>query len=112
MAVDTTLEFLNDANGRQTFARKPSVHVDARVLGIATRESYTLPSGAKFVIFSANGDFYAKPDDGASNVAVPGADVTDGTAGELNPLVWNVEGATSIGLIAPAACIVTMAVYK
>lgn len=112
MAVDTTLEFLNDANGRQTYARRPSVHVDARVMGIATRESYTLPAGARFVVFSANGDFYAKPNDGSSNVAVPGADVTDGTAGELNPLIWDVQGVTTIGLISPAACVVTMAVYK
>ena len=43
--------------------------------------------------------------------AVP-SDVTDGTASELNPVVWDLNGVTSIGLIASAARKVTLSFYK
>ncbi|HZO84687.1 MAG TPA: hypothetical protein VFC26_05710 [Verrucomicrobiae bacterium] len=96
------------ANGEQTFARSAPLYVDARDLAANTNETHTVPAGADFVIFSADGDFYAKPNGAA---AVP-SDVTDGTASELNPVVWDLSGVTSIGLIASAVRKVTLSFYK
>lgn len=87
-------------------------YVDARVLGVATNEDHTVPSGVRWVIFSANGDFYAKA---GGTAAVPAADVTDGSGSQLNPSAWELPrdgSVATIGLIAPAATVVTMAFYK
>jgi hypothetical protein len=96
------------ANGEQVFARSAPFYIDARDLAANTNETHTVPAGADYVILSADGDFYAKPNGAA---AVPG-DVTDGTASELNSYHWDLNGVTSIGLIAPAARKVTLSFYK
>lgn len=95
--------------GREAFAPTPSDHVDARVLAANTAERHTIPAGAKFVSFSADGDFYAKFGDGTVNAAVPSTDVTNGTGSALNPGVRRiVEGITHVSLIAAAARVITM----
>lgn len=84
-------------------------YIDAQVLAANVAEVWTAPANARFVIFSGNCNFYARP---AAAAAVPAADVADGTASELNPAAWYfANGATTIGLIAPTACVVTMSVY-
>ena len=89
--------------------RPAPTYVDARVLAAGVAEVWTAPANARIVIFSANCDFYAAPNAAA---AVPAADVTDGTSSELNPAAWySITPFTSIGLISPTACVVTMAVY-
>lgn len=102
------LKFRMGANNDLTFARPAPDHIDARVLAASVNEAHTVPTGANFVIFSADGDFYARPNSAA---AVPGADVTDGTGSELNPVIWSLEGVTSINLIADAARKVTLSFY-
>lgn len=102
--------FLARENGNNTFARPTSDFVDARVLAAGVAEVHTVPAGADFVIFSADNNFYAKP--GAVVPTVPSVDVTDGSAPELNPGVWSLEGVTQIRLIAPLATVVTMSFYK
>ena len=104
----TALTMRRSANGDQTFARSAPLYIDARDLAANTNETHTVPAGADFVIFSADGDFYAKPNGAA---AVPG-DVTDGTASELNPVIWDLNGVTSIGLISSSARKVTLSFYK
>jgi hypothetical protein len=84
--------------------------IDARVLAANTNETHTVPAGAQFVIFSANGDFYARYD--GNDAAVPSSDVTDGTASDLNPTMRHLAGVTEIDLIAPAATVVTMMFYS
>lgn len=84
-------------------------YVDARVLAAGVSETHTIPATSRWVIFSANCDFHAKR--GAS-AAVPAADVTDGSASELNPSAWFIEGQTQITVISSVACIVTMSFYK
>lgn len=83
--------------------------VDARVLAVSTAEAHTVPTGALWVVFSSNCNFYASA---VTTAAVPAADVTDGSASELNPAAWRIAGVTTISLIAPTACVVTMAFYK
>ena len=103
----TPLVFRPAANGEQTFARSAPLYIDARDLAANTNEAHTVPAGANFVIFSSDGDFFAKPNGPA---AVPG-DVTDGTASEFKPTCWNLNGVISIGLIASAAPKITLTFY-
>jgi len=110
MATMTAFEMKPDVfQNRNTFAPGKPTYVDARVLAANTVESHTVPSGAKFVIFSATNNFYANFIGGTA--AVPAADVTDGTAPFLNPGTVFIQGLAAISLISPAACVVTMAFY-
>ena len=108
LAAPTDLALLNTANGPHVFARSKPQHINAQVLAASTAESNAVPSGAKFVFFASTGNFYARPD---GLVAVPSADVTDGTAGEINPTVWDVSTVTNIAIVAPAAVVVTLSYY-
>lgn len=89
--------------------RPAPTYIDARVLAAGVAEVWTAPASTRFVVFSSNCNFYAKANAAA---AVPAADVTDGSASELNPTAWySTTPFTSIGVIAPTACIVTIAAY-
>ncbi len=103
------LMLIRDQNRQTADGLNPSDYIDARVLAANTAESHTVPPGAKYVLFSANADFYAKF--GAAGT-VPAADVTDGTASELNPVLRSIDGATTIGLISAVTCIVTMSFFS
>lgn len=83
--------------------------VDYRVLAADTPEVHTVPTGAKYVLFKATGNFYANF--GAAG-AVPAADVTDGSGSLLNPELRSIDGAATIGLEAPATCIVCLEFFK
>lgn len=96
-------------DGNQVFARTKPGYVCARVLAASVVETNAVPTGATKVFFAATGTFYARPD---ATVTVPAADVTDGTAGEISPTVWDVTSVTNIMVIAPADCVVTMSFYK
>lgn len=82
--------------------------IDSRVLAANTAEAHTVPTDARFVVFSSDGDFYVRYN---GTAAIPGADVTDGTSAEINPTVRNLSGVTSISLIASATRVVSMAFY-
>ena len=105
----TALTLRPGANGENLYARSAPFYIDARDLAANTNETHTVPAGADFVIFSADGDFYAKPNGAA---AVISGDVTDGSASELKPSHWSLDTVTSIGLIAPAARKLTLSFYK
>jgi hypothetical protein len=94
--------------GEQTYARIAPDYTDARVLTANVGQFHTVPSGANFVLFSADGDFYAKPNTSAT---VPAGNVTDGSASELNPSVWSVSTVTGIGVIADSSRKVTLTFY-
>lgn len=93
-------------------ALPPSTHVDALSLTAGAAETFTVPSGALFVVFSATGNFYARY---GATATVPG-DTSDGSASELNPTIRKLVDAngaaiTSISVIAPADAVVTAAYY-
>jgi hypothetical protein len=95
--------------GRRDGLPEASDHVDARVLAATTSEAHEIPEGARWVNFSANADFYARFQEDGTAIAIPSADVTDGTAPVLNMGAREIpEGATHIVMIAPAATIVTL----
>jgi hypothetical protein len=98
-----------DGNNTNTFGRPAPDYVKNLVLEAATNKAVTIPAGAKFAVFSSDGNFYARPDAAA---AVPGADVTDGTGSEINPTIWEVENLTSINLAGSAGRVVSIAFYK
>jgi hypothetical protein len=83
-------------------------YVNANSLAASTAESQTVPTGAKWVLFSATCNFYANP---TTTATVPG-DVTNGSASELNPSAWYVADVTTISIISASACVVTTAFYR
>ena len=84
----------------------------AIVLVANTSQQIAIPSGANFVVCAASGaaDFYMKFVNAA--IAVPSANIVDGTAPELNPLVRSCSGKSYISLVSGAACTVTLAFYS
>lgn len=68
-----------------------SGYVDARVLAATTAEDFQAPAGAKYVRIAGDGTFYLKVGSASVTAAVPGADVTDGSASQVCPngdAVW------------------------
>ena len=102
------LSLKNDANGNNSFALPFSDSIMSRSLGVATAEAVTVPTGANYAVFSYTTDVYVLAD---GTAAVP-ADVTDGTASELNPTIRDCSDVTSISCISPAACVITVAFYS
>ncbi len=107
--------FKDNTPSRAQFAPPPADYVDARVLGAGAAERHTIPTSPikpKYVVFSGDGNFYALFGDSTVTAAIPAADVTDGTAPELNPEAREIPaGATHISLIASAATVITMSFY-
>ncbi len=99
-------------SGRLDFVPPPSDQVDAQVLSANTAARHTVPDGARYVLFAALGDFWAKFGDGTVTAVIPAGTVADGSAPEPNPAARQIpEGATHISLIATAATTVTLAFY-
>ena len=98
-----TLRNLEIVRGSDLPMIRPSDYVLSRSLASDTAESFTVPSGARFVMFAATGDFYVNY---TTTATVPG-DVTDGTASELNPAMRFINGVAAISVIAPANTVVT-----
>jgi hypothetical protein len=84
-------------------------YIEAIVLTASSAATFTVPTGAKYVLFSANADFYANY---TTTATVPSVSTSTGAASELNPALRYIEGVTSISLISPTVCIITIGVYK
>lgn len=108
MATITQIVDVLDSNGRPILTLPFSNYVLTRVLAAGVAESFTVPAGAAVVVFSSNGDFYANA---RGTAAVPAADVTDGSASELNPTSRACTPGGTISVISPYATIVTAAFY-
>ncbi len=104
-----TLDIVKGPGG-EAYALRPATCVLARSLAASTAESITVPTGARFCLFSANGDFYANY---TTTATVPGdTALADATASELNPAMRFISGVTTISVIAPAATIITAAFWR
>jgi D-arabinose 1-dehydrogenase-like Zn-dependent alcohol dehydrogenase len=84
-------------------------YVNARVLAASTAESLAVPAGARYVLLTANADFWA---DFTTTAAIPATDITDGSSPLLNPSLRALEGTTTISVISATVCIVTAEFYK
>jgi hypothetical protein len=83
--------------------------IDSVVLAANTAATYTIPTGAKYLLFSANGVFYVNYN---SLATIPTITNASGSSVEIGPMLRGVTGLTSISLIAPAATIISISVYK
>lgn len=99
----------NDPYSYRHLLRRMPTYVDVRVLAASTNEDHTVPADAKYVVFSSEANFYAKR---GGTAVEPAGDVTDGTASELNPVGYDIEGVTTIGLISATAQTITLAFYN
>jgi len=84
---------------------------DAVVLVAGVARTYTIPSGATLILFSASMgmDFYVNY---TTTATIPGASTSNGTSNELNPTLRTLGGAASISLISPTSGVVTVSLYK
>jgi hypothetical protein len=91
-------------SSRAALAPLPSDHVDPVVLAANVSQARPVPAGAQYVVFSFDGDFYARfGESAATAAAVPGASATNGQGSELNPAARRIPaGLTHIALIADA----------
>jgi len=106
-----------DQTGSFALRGKTSTVVLAMVAGTGqsiTVPAYTDAAGAAWhasqVLFAANGDFWVNYDIGLS--AVPSANIVDGTAPEFKPTFRLISDVTTIYLIAPQNCLVSMMFYQ
>ncbi len=112
MAETPVVSNLDIVNSGLAFALRQSDWIDARVLAANAAETFQAPAGSRFVLFSADGDFYCKTASASTAAAVPTTDVTDGTAAELNPAMRVIGDMEFISLIAAAPRIVTMQFFR
>jgi len=97
-------------NGFNTLAIHGGDTINVKVVG-TTASTETVPSLARYVLFSANKDFYVRWDGSAA--AVPGANVTNGTGSELNPTIRSVEAGETFSVVGSAAgTVVTLTYYS
>ena len=91
-----------------SFAALPqSSHIDA-LDAVTTAQSTTIPTGARFVLMSATGTFYAKIGGTGTTAAVVTGTVSDGTGSMCNPTFRVIpDGATLISVAAPASVDIT-----
>lgn len=97
-------------DGYSPMPRQIPSSVMARVLAASTAESITVPAGARWVVFSCTASFYVNC---YTTATVPAADVTDGTASELNPSAYELPltDVPAISVISGSACVLTAAFY-
>lgn len=116
-AFATVAEPLEVASDKKNpiHAIQQSSHIDVRVLAAGVAESHSVPGDAKYVIFScatSSGNAASFWADFNGTAAIPTGDITDGSGCEVNPAVRFVGNITTISVISPTDCIVTMAFYK
>lgn len=99
----------SDANGTPTDVIEVSDSRYAVVLAAGVPKNITVPIGATAVAFNATGAFWVQY--GAA-AALPGVDDVGGGAPELAPAARRVAAGTTLGLVAPAACTVSLCFYE
>lgn len=108
--AQTTFRIMPETGGNYSSSiRLAPTYVNALVLAPGVSETFSVQATIRWMLFSSTCDFYAKT---GATAAVPAADVTDGTASELNPSAWFVEGSTQVSVISASACTVTAAYYR
>lgn len=78
-----------DSSGRTVNLVSAPEYIDQRAITAGTPEDITVPTGAVYVIFASEVNFYVKPN---GSGARPTGDVTDGTAWDINPVGYVIDG--------------------
>lgn len=95
------------SDGESTLSAPTSTDINGRALLANVAESITVPSGARFALFNATADFYAK----YTGTAAVISDITNGTGSELNPTVRTLVATDTISVISAEVCKVTVCFY-
>lgn len=74
----------------------------------ATEQTVTVPTGADFVIFTADADYYVNYD---TTAAVPTGTISQ-AGGELNPIIRYVGDTSIIHVISEIACKISLGFYS
>ncbi|WP_298333818.1 hypothetical protein [Asticcacaulis sp.] len=98
-----------DAMGFPMAIVNVSDHVCCLQLIAGQAKQLTVPAGANIALFAATGPFWCRI---GGAVTLPTGDISDGTAPELNPAGRNVEAGQILGLVAPAACAISISFYR
>jgi hypothetical protein len=107
------------SSARLALAPTFSDHVEDVVLDADVLVRIALPTGARFVLFSFDGSFRARPGTATTPLALPSVSTSDGLGSELNPggrriperLADGTTVPTHLCLRAPAACKGSLAFY-
>ena len=106
-----------DQSGSFALRGKTYTYVLSLAAGVGqsvTVPAYTDAAGATWhasqVLLAGNGDFWVNYDIALS--AVPAANITDGTAPEFKPTFRLITDVTTINLIAPQNCLVSMMFFQ
>jgi len=95
------------AEGSNTLSVPAPETINGVVLAANIAESVTVPSGARYALFNATADFYAK----YSGTATVITDTTDGSGSELNPTLRTLGTGDTISVISGETCYLTVAFY-
>jgi hypothetical protein len=98
------------ANAGDTSALDPSDSIHEVSIAATTAQALIVPTGAKFVMFSASDDFYVRYDGTAATI--PSSATWASGSVELNPAVRIVAGGQTISVIAPVACVIIATFYS
>ncbi|NYZ17910.1 NAD/NADP transhydrogenase alpha subunit-like protein [Azospirillum sp. RWY-5-1] len=86
----------------------PSTMRYAVTLNAGVPKTIAVPAGAQTVLFASTGPFWVRY---GAPAALPVDDDTGGDAPELAPAARWIARVTVLGLVAPAACTVSLAFY-
>jgi hypothetical protein len=103
-----SFRFYRNYAGDQTSA-VPRGHVDNYLLTAGVAKTITIPTGARYVMFTSSADLWVVI--GSGIAAIPTGDVTDGSGSELNPICRWIEGETQMSIISGAAAKVSIMYY-
>lgn len=94
-------------NGEQP--RPVSSNTQSKVLAASVAKTFTVPTGAKKVIFGFTNNTWVNC---YTTAAVPAADITDGTSSELNPVSYLLSSdITSISVLSATAGAIAVAAF-
>lgn len=97
-----------DDMGERTAIAQPSNCRYAVALAAGVGETVTVPAEAASVVFNATGPFWVQYDAPAT---LPTGSILDGNAPELAPQARRVKAGSILGLVAPAACLVSLSFF-
>lgn len=108
-----------DNTGRSQFAPGFPDYIEDIVLAAGALTRIAVPTGARFAVFSFDGDVRVKLGDASTALALPSASTTTGSGSELNPSVRRIAAlqgreaaaVTHVCLIAPTACTGSLSFY-
>jgi len=98
-----------DSMGRPTVTLEPSDSRQVLALAAGAPKTLAVPADATVMMVAATNNVWIQY---GGTAAVPGADITDGSAPELNPGVRYVAGLSVIGFAAAAPCLVSVIFYR